>query len=103
MQAKITRSKEEARQIIEGYRESIIKHAESLRKQDKHPVEAMFKALGELAGRESDCSSASKQGDLGYFRMGGMQKSFADAAFALQPGEISGIVESDSGLHLILW
>jgi peptidyl-prolyl cis-trans isomerase NIMA-interacting 1 len=57
--------------------------------------------LGELALSESDCSSARKRGDLGYFGKGDMQKEFEDAAFALKPGEISAIVETASGLHLI--
>ena len=59
------------------------------------------KSLGELAMSESDCSSARKKGDLGMFGKGQMQKEFEDAAFALKPGEISGIVETASGVHLI--
>jgi NIMA-interacting peptidyl-prolyl cis-trans isomerase 1 len=41
-------------------------------------------------------------GDLGLFSRGQMQPSFENAAFALAVGELSDIVESDSGLHLIL-
>ncbi|KKK11893.1 peptidyl-prolyl cis-trans isomerase ssp-1 [Aspergillus rambellii] len=82
----ITRSKEEARQILEGYQERILRGEIS---------------LGDLAMSESDCSSARKKGDLGFFGRGDMQKEFEDAAFALQPGEISEIVDSQSGLHLI--
>lgn len=59
------------------------------------------KSLGDLAVSESDCSSARKRGDLGFFGKGQMQKEFEDAAFALQPGEMSGIVETASGVHLI--
>lgn len=57
--------------------------------------------LGDLAISESDCSSARKMGDLGYFGRGDMQKEFEDAAFQLKPGEMSGVVETASGLHLI--
>ncbi|KAJ3473899.1 hypothetical protein NLG97_g10079 [Lecanicillium saksenae] len=57
--------------------------------------------LGDLAPTESDCSSARKRGDLGYFGRGDMQKEFEDASFALKPGEMSSIVETASGLHLI--
>eukprot|EP00970_Alexandrium_tamarense_P002610 scaffold367_cov202-Alexandrium_tamarense.AAC.22 len=39
--------------------------------------------------------------DLGFFGRGMMQKPFEDASFALQVGEMSGIVSTDSGLHLI--
>lgn len=83
---KITRSKEEAIQILKGYEEQI---------------KSGHKSLGELAVSESDCSSARKRGDLGFFGKGMMQKEFEDAAFALKPGEISGIVETASGVHLI--
>lgn len=82
----ITRTKDEARQILEGH-ESKIKSGEI--------------SLGELAMSESDCSSARKRGDLGYFGKGDMQREFEEAAFALRPGEMSSVVETASGLHLI--
>jgi NIMA-interacting peptidyl-prolyl cis-trans isomerase 1 len=53
------------------------------------------------AKERSDCSSFRADGDLGFFGRGMMQQSFEDAAFALEVGEISGIVSSDSGYHLI--
>lgn len=49
----------------------------------------------------SDCSSFKNQGDLGFFGPGMMQKPFEDAAFALNVGEMSSVVSSDSGYHLI--
>lgn len=58
-------------------------------------------ALGDIAVTESDCSSARKRGDLGYFGRGDMQKEFEGAAFGLGVGEVSGVVETASGLHLI--
>jgi stage III sporulation protein SpoIIIAA len=55
-----------------------------------------------LAGQLSDCSSASQGGDLGVFGRGAMQKPFEDAAFSLRVGELSGIVDTDSGVHIVL-
>ncbi|KAJ3329741.1 Peptidyl-prolyl cis-trans isomerase NIMA-interacting protein 1 [Blyttiomyces sp. JEL0837] len=83
----ITRTKEEALQIIKDFHEQITSG-----KTD----------LPTLAKVYSDCSSASRGGDLGPFGRGKMQKSFEDASFALQVGELSGPIESDSGIHLIL-
>ncbi|CAN3375778.1 hypothetical protein DIURU_003792 [Diutina rugosa] len=57
--------------------------------------------LEELAETESDCSSHEKQGDLGYFGRGQMQPAFEEATFGLNVGEISDIIETDSGVHLI--
>ncbi|KAJ5805679.1 WW/Rsp5/WWP [Penicillium pulvis] len=84
-EADITRSKEEAIQILEGYQQRI----------------DSGESLGDIAVSESDCSSARKKGDLGFFGPGEMQKEFEDAAFALSPGQVSGIVETASGVHLI--
>ena len=54
-----------------------------------------------LAKERSDCSSYKRGGDLGWFGRGEMQPSFEDAAFQLKVGEVSDIVESGSGVHVI--
>ena len=41
-------------------------------------------------------------GDLGWFTAGYMQQEFEDAVMELEVGQLSGIVETASGLHLIL-
>lgn len=83
---KIIRSKQEALEILATIREQIILgHA----------------SFQQMASIESDCSSARVGGDLGRFSRGQMQKPFEDVAFSLDVGEISGFVDTDSGVHII--
>ncbi|KAJ7204390.1 rotamase-domain-containing protein [Mycena pura] len=86
-EANITRSKEEAIEILRGYQAEIGTSADK---------------FGELASEHSDCASHAQNGDLGSFGPGQMQKPFEDAAFALQVGEISDIISTDSGVHLVM-
>ena len=59
--------------------------------------------FAELAGEHSeDAGSAAKGGELQVFTRGDMAEAFSDAAFALEPGELSQPVPSPFGLHLIL-
>ena len=59
-------------------------------------------AFADLARRHSqDPGSAVNGGDLDFFGRGAMVKPFEEAAFSLQPGAMSGVVESDFGYHII--
>ncbi len=58
-------------------------------------------SFADLAKEYSDCGSASAGGDLGYFGRGEMVKTFENTAFSLKPGQVSDIIETQFGYHII--
>lgn len=87
----------------------VAKDADDATKAERRTfAESLLKQLNEgkdfatLARANSDDpGSAAKGGDLGYFQRGTMVKPFENAVFALKPGDISELVETDFGFHII--
>lgn len=73
----------------------------------RREIEAVLKQaragadFAKLAREHSQDGSAAQGGDLNYFTRGQMVPAFDKAAFALKPGQLSGIVESPFGYHII--
>jgi len=85
MRSTATRTKEEAVQLIGQLKDQLAAGGD----------------FAELARQHSDCPSSQQGGDLGPFGSGQMVKPFEDAAFALDVGGVSDVVETDFGFHLI--
>eukprot|EP00048_Salpingoeca_helianthica_P014716 m.223159 g.223159 ORF g.223159 m.223159 type:complete len:115 (+) comp16190_c0_seq1:51-395(+) len=81
------RTKQQAVEILNGHRQRIVNKEVS---------------FADLARTESDCGSAAQGGDLGEFGPGMMQAPFEQAVKNLKVGELSGIVHTESGAHIIL-
>ncbi|HYE71271.1 MAG TPA: SurA N-terminal domain-containing protein [Aquabacterium sp.] len=59
-------------------------------------------SFADVARKNSDDTGSAQQGgDLDFFSRGMMTKPFEDAAFAMKPGEISNVIETDFGYHII--
>jgi len=85
-------------QADEAVRAKIMNRARNL----AHDLQSVDdEAFATRAKEVSQGPSASRGGDLGWFKRGQMVPAFEDAAFALKAGETSGVVESPFGLHII--
>lgn len=73
-------------------------HEELEARADRSSLKQLFK---EAAAKHSQCSSAKRGGDLGFVCGNEMLREFEKPAFALRRGEMSGIVSTPSGFHII--
>lgn len=71
--------------------------------REKARTAALVDAFAEAAKKESACPSKEQGGDVGWFqRTGVMVDGFAKAAFAVKPNEMTDVVKTQFGYHLIL-
>jgi hypothetical protein len=66
-----------------------------------HLYTPMMPSWGYIVTHGACPGAAADASNRGFFGQGDMQKEFEEASFALKPGEISPVIETASGLHLI--
>lgn len=85
MRSSASRSKDEAKQQIEALKAELDSGA----------------SFADLAKEHSDCPSGADGGSLGTFGKGQMVREFEETTFAMDVDQISDVVETDFGYHLI--
>jgi parvulin-like peptidyl-prolyl isomerase len=108
---KVKLSEEEIEEYYEENKEDFIKdeeyHLRHILVETLEEAEAVLEKISggadfaELAKERSLCSSGEKGGDLGFIARGRTVKPFEDAGFALKVGEISEVVKTEFGYHII--
>lgn len=78
----------------------ILVEKESLAKEIEEKIKK-GESFSKLAEQYSIDGSRRRGGDLGKFRKGVMVREFENAAFALEKGQVSGIVKTQFGYHII--
>jgi peptidyl-prolyl cis-trans isomerase NIMA-interacting 1 len=94
-----------SRNPVDSYRNKPVTRSKEEAIAGIQAIKAQIKSIEDftrIAQQVSECRSAAKGGDLGVFGRGQMQQSFEEASYALQVGQISDLVDSDSGIHIIL-
>ncbi len=120
--SKVSVSSKEVRDFYESYKDSIpdqpeavkISHIlleikpspvtlDSLKRKAEGILDLVKKGgdFTQLAASYSDDPSGKEGGDLGFFKKGDMILKFEEAAFALNPGEVSDVVQTEFGYHII--
>lgn len=100
--ANIQLNQQEAEQELLNIRQVIIGNNDADPSKSVVLNEEAVERFKQLSSQRSDCSSAKRGGDLGFFGRGQMQKPFEEASFALHIHEMSPLVWTDSGAHIIL-
>lgn len=96
-----------ASHILVGWKGAAGPPQQRTKEEAKKRIDAIIARLkngeefGKLAQDFGEDGTKMKGGDLGEFDRGTMVKPFSDAAFALKPGEVSGVVETQFGYHVI--
>lgn len=88
-------------------REIVLKFDPAAEVEEGHKIQQILQEIkqgadfAELARMHSESSSRDAGGDLGFFNKGELTEQLDDAAFALEPGQVSDVIRTESAFYLI--